>query len=220
MKTIAEKLDDLKQKLENAKSDEERKEILDEISELQKEAEKVLSSLKNANQEAKKYREQKEEIETELEELKKKDKDNDVDSDYDEDEESDKKDKDKEKKKKDNDEEMPAWAKKLFDKVDTIEQKTKQQKRQELINSKLKEKKIPVELSKFLKIDGETEEDIGKAVNELEQTIKDNKLLNIPIPESGSGEGIAENLIKEYAKSKDNKSKDSKSIQGKKIEVK
>ena len=211
MKTLAEKLDDLKAKFKDAKTDDERTKIVDAIDEVIKDAKKVTDSLTKANDEAKTSREESKTTKGELDAYKKANPPKEITKTP---EEIAAELKAKEK----GDEVVPEWAKKLIEKVETFEKDTATSKKDTLILEILKEKKLPESLAKYVNVNSEDKAEITKSIESLEQDLKDEEILSVPDPNKAETGAIGDELIKSYAKGKNDPSGSNK-IVGKQIEV-
>ena len=206
MKSLSEKLADLKVKFTDAKTDEEKSAILAEIDDVMADADKVLASLKTANNEAKTYREDKEELEKSLNAIEDKKK-------------ADEKPEDKEELEK-----IPEWAKKLSEKQDAIDAQLKAGTEKEKatawkgsILAKMKEKELPEEFYGSINVDGETPEDIEKAVSDFKQVLVDKQLLSTDHVIMADKGNMQNEAIANYAKVKNQDGSAKGSIVGKKL---
>ena len=206
--TLVEKLADLKAKLKDAKTDDERTSILGKIDDIITDSTKVLDALKKANDEAKTSREEKEALQKKLDSA---DPDPNPKPDPDP------------KPKPEIDE--PAWAKTIRESVEslagtvkTITEKDKQAIKSNAVKSALKEAGLPETFSGRISVEENDPEKIKTAVAEYKQELIDNKLLDekgIVIGEKGN---IANENIVAYAQKKDGKKADG-AIVGKKLIV-
>jgi len=214
MKTIAEKLDDLKAKLEKSKDIDEVKTILAEIDEINADAVKVVSALDKATKEAKDSRESKEELETENTELKEK-----LEKSTKTPEEIAAKKKALEDKEKDNT--MPDWFKPYADDFEKSKQKEKTDEQAVSVKSKIEKAldaaKYPKSLSKFFHV--KDFEKLDDEVSAFVQDLNNEDLKDVIVPKrSDDNNGAVSETIKSYAESK-NKPSESTEISGKELET-
>ena len=198
MLKLHERLESLNKKLGEAKTDEERKAIQDEITEIIADAEKFDKANEQNIQDNIKYRNKNKELEGKLESIKPGDGDDDPNKGGDP------------NKKPEGDEKFTALEKMIHD----LNEKLEKQDQEKLESQKLEARKSLVESTMkeagvdpfyFKMIDGDDEESIKASVTAVKQEITDKGLAGMGSPTKSAGlkQGEAgENQIAEYAKAK------------------